>query len=150
LKAPAAFFFWAHHQMSRVSSIYSYDVHHSPTYAEVYRNMPTEMEENVPYPTNLSESASTPVRDVICGSTKIVGGCLAFPILCPLNFAAGTVMTVYGCLCCRICEPAFENRRNEYCAFWGTEAAARVSTSLIKTGASEIRRTCCVKQEMVR
>ena len=129
--------------MSRTSSVYRFESDSS--YATVYRDLPAAMEVHEP-PTD----PPTPIRDVICGSTKMVGGCLAFPVLCPLNFVAGTVMTAYGCLCCRICDRTFENRRNEFCHHCGITAAARVSTSLFQTGLIEIRRTCCVTQEMVR
>lgn len=132
--------------MSHVSSVYTYDITDSPPYISVYRNLPATLEIHVP-PVDLPES--TPIQNVICGSTKMVGGCLAFPILCPLNLVAGTVMTVYGCMCCRICDRTFDNRRNEFCHHCGVTAAARVSTSLMTTGLSEIRRTC-VTQEMIR
>jgi hypothetical protein len=135
--------------MSRASSVYHFDIHDSPKDASVYRNLPTAMEIHVP-PIDVSEPVATPVRDVICGSTKMVGGCLAFPVLCPLNVVAGTVMTVYGCLCCRICDRRFENQRNEFCHHCGVTAATRISTSLITSGLSEFRQTCCVNQEMVR
>ena len=133
--------------MSRVSSIYDFRKRpDSPSYDDVYHNYLAEL--NARAPTDAPERM--PVRDVVCGSTKIIGSCLAFPVLCPLNFTVGTVMTVYGCLCCRICEPAYENRRNEFCAFCGIIPSAQVSMHLFQTGASEIRRACCVTQEMVR
>jgi len=125
--------------MSRVSSIYDFRKRpDSPSYT-IYRDLPAT-EVHVP---------PEPIRDVICGSTKIVGGCLAFPVLCPLNVVAGATMMVYGCLCCRICDRRFENQRNEFCHHCGVTSAARVSSSLMITGVNEIRRTC-VEQEMVR
>lgn len=111
------------------------------SYATAYHHLPV-VEVHTP--------STAPIRDAVCGSTKIVGGCLAFPVLCPLNFMAGTVMTIYGCLCCRICERPFDNRRNEFCHHCGVTAAARVSSSLFQTGCSEIHSACCVTQEMTR
>ena len=128
--------------MSRVSSVYDFNPV-SPGRLSAYRFAAMEVHEQPMEP-------SEPIRDIVCGTTKMVGGCLAFPILCPLNLVAGTAMTVYGCLCCRICDRSFENRRNKLCGLCGMEDAARVSSSLMTTGASEIRRTCCVEQEMVR
>jgi hypothetical protein len=100
--------------------------------------------------THAEPRTPTPVQDIVCGSTKLIAGCLSFPIVCPLSLVAGTGMTVYGCLCCRLCDPEFLGHRNDVCRGFGVVTAYRLSSSLFQTGSRQIRRTCCVEHEMVR
>ena len=85
----------------------------------------------------------------LCGTIKILGGCISYPFVCVGSCIAGTAYTLYHMACCNINQKEILNRRDTFCTCCGFGTACVNSCTWIEYGIQDMTRPK-PQQDMIR
>jgi hypothetical protein len=102
------------------------------------------------YPMPNELQSHHPLKCTICvgGTSKIVGGMILCPVLCPISMVAGIGYTLYHVPAC--CDSQVLNRRDSICMCCGIATSYMISKNMVLSGVEDIKNICRVEQDMVR
>lgn len=94
-------------------------------------------------------------RCTLCtkGFSKVIGGIIACPIICPISFVAGTFYGAYQTCKLEGGGPCYETEiqdRNAVCIGCGIITAMHASSLIIYEGVHDMKRSITVQQDMKR